>query len=363
MATRRTSRVLLAVLVLWAAFGSWALFRPDAGDVSGLDPAVGHVVVFFFVSLAAFGLTTRRFGTAVGLVAGVALVGVGAAVSEWLQPILTETRLAQTSDLIANGFGIGAAVIGSLLLIGLLRDDRRRAAVTVAFCLFGLVVSAAITVVGVDGPLVAWQCRGQGYERLSDPIGDPIIAFDGSTVMVGPTRSGDAARQQPLGDGIVADDSADLRCSVLRGGGYTIVATVLPESIESNGPTRIFTSSVGTAFPEENTHIGQDFDELSVRVRTDDGFQWESVPGVFRAGEPVTVAVAVADGEATVFVDGQERESFELRGTSFLEWNEEFPLLIGDEFTRDRTFEGEILSVAVFDRALAQDHPAVRPPS
>ena len=353
--------MLLLVLLLWTVLGSWGLFRPDTDDVAGVESSVGHVVVFFFVSLAVFGLSTRRFGVPLGLALGAMAVALVGGLSEWLQPIVTDGRLTQRADLVANAAGIGSAVVASILLIALVRNDRRRAWFVAAVCAVGLGVSSVISVVGLEGPRTAWECRNAGLEPLDGSLGSPIIEVEDGDVRVGATRDGEPARDEELVDGLVAGDSGDLRCSVLRGRGYSITATVVPASIESNGPTRIFTSSNGTDFEEQNTHLGQEFDALSVRVRTDGGFFFDTVPGVFEAGEVVTIGVAVAEGRAVVFVDGAQAAILELDGSTYFDWDPTVPVLIGDELSRDRTFEGDILMVAVYDRALEAGDPALLP--
>lgn len=348
VANSRSSIALGLALLGWAAFGSWALFRPNP-DVPGLEPAIGHVVVFFFVSLALFGLFLRPMGRFRGFLLGGGLLAAIAVISELLQPILTETRRAQQGDFLANGFGIAAAMVVSGLLAALLRKPERRELATAVLCVAGLVASGLVISTGADRIRSLFDCRGRGLDRIAAVSGEPIIHVDRQVITV--------ADQQalPMTDGVVAPNSADLRCSVLRSGSYSIVATVVPESIESNGPTRIFTSSGGIQATEYNTHIGQDFDELSIRVRSGTSQQWESVPDVFVAGQRVTVAVTVAEGQAMVFVDGERRATFDLVGESFADWDETYPILIGDEFTRDRTFEGDIELVSFFDRALDGD--------
>jgi hypothetical protein len=343
--------VLTVVLMLWALFGTWSLFRSDPGVGESLDPVIGHVVVFFFVSLAGFGLITPRLGTGRGLAVGVAVAGSAAAVSEWLQPILTNTRRAQLSDLFGNGVGIAAAAAVAVLLITAVTEISRRTWWTVGLCLIGLLGAGGVTALGFAEVRIVLECDGRGYGPIPLTEGSPIIHFDGNDV-----RLGDAP-PQPVGNGLIAEDSIDLRCSVLRSGEFTIVVTVIPSSAGSEGPTRIFTSSTGTEFTDFNAHVGQERDALSVRIRTGAARQWETIPGVFDSGERVTVAVTVADGRTDVFVDGSSRATFALRGAGLETWDETFPILIGDEFTRDRPFEGVIERVSVFDRALTEGDP------
>ena len=352
MASRRSSLFVLIALVAWAIFGSWALFRPN-GDGSGINPLIGHVVVFYFVALAAFGLAIRTFGVKTSLAVGGVVIVALSGVSEALQPIVTETRQAQVSDFAANLVGIAGALATSVLLAAVLRKPAWREVVTALLCVVGLAGSVSLLIIGADRVRVELECRGQGLDPIDVVAGEPIIHVVGQTATVGNGNVGQ------LDNGIVADDSADLRCSVMRSGAYSIVATVVPATTEVGGPMRIFTSSISTRFNEENTHLGQEFDMLSVRVGYGGQLQWESVPEVFVAGERVTVAMVVGDGEVNVFVDGEWRAAFDLESNSFSTWDEAYPMLVGDEFTRDRTFEGGIESVSVFDRQLLASEAAL----
>ncbi len=354
VATRRSFMALSGALLAWAVFGGWTLFRSST-DSSGLEPTVGHLVVFFFVSFAAFGLLLGPLGKVRGLLFGIVLVASIAVVSELLQPILTETRQAQRGDFVANGIGITGALVISGLMLAIFRTRDRRELATALLCVAGLVTSSVVLVVGADRIRGAIACQGQGLHPIEGIKGEPIIHVDGQIVRIGDEG------ERPLDDGIVARDSVALRCSVLRSGSYSIVATVRPDSIESSGPTRIFTSSAGINLNEYNTHIGQELDQLSIRIRSGGAQQWELVPGVFDAGQRVTVAVAVSAGQAVVFVDGERTATFDLEGQTFAEWDETFPIVIGDEFTGDRTFEGEIESVSFFDRALTEGDAVLRP--
>ena len=343
MAKHRSSLVLVVATVGWALFGSWALWA---------DRVLGHTVAFFFFSLCFLALAVRTVGSKRGLIPSVALLAAVAVASEYLQPRFV-ARPAERADVVSDLVGVGVAVVLVGIAAVIFRDRSRLWVALGGFCLAALAGALALAGAGSESVEARFQCWGDGLEPITASEGSPIVDFDGELV-----RIGDSAAL-PIGDGLVSEDSADLRCSVLRSGSYSIVATVVPESIESGGPTRIFTSSLSTWFSEENTHIGQEFDALSIRIRSGKSFQWELVPGVFADGERVTVAVVVSDGRAEAFVDGESRATFELEGAGFAEWAGTFPILIGDEFTRDRTFEGSIESVSFFDRALGNGEPAL----
>lgn len=325
---------------------------------------LGHAVAFFFFSVSFLGLGVQFFGAKWGFPAAVVLLVAVAAASEALQPTFA-SRPAEWDDVVSDmiGVGVAAAVVGLVAVV--FRRRTRVWGLMGLVCLVALAVSLGSAIVGTERFETRFECWGQGLDRIASAEGQPIIVIeggiedgaDGQTVQIG-----DEARRRIV-DGLVAGDSADLRCSVVHSGSYSIVATVVPDSIESGGPTRIFTSSDGTLLDQYNTHLGQDFGQLSIRIRSGEEARWELLPDVFVAGQPVTIAVAVSAGNAVVFVDGEIRTSFSLRSETFRSWNETYPILIGDESTRNRTFEGVIDAVSVFDRALVEGDPALEPPA
>ena len=54
-----------------------------------------------------------------------------------------------------------------------------------------------------------------------------------------------------------------------------------------------------------------------------------------------------------LFVDGEERYEEDLTDADLSRWSRDYPLLVGNEATRDRPFRGEVYLVAVYDRALS----------
>ena len=60
------------------------------------------------------------------------------------------------------------------------------------------------------------------------------------------------------------------------------------------------------------------------------------------------------DGLHHLYVDGIERASEERPG-DFSSWDKDYRLALGDEFTRDRPWQGELFLVAIFSRALSRD--------
>jgi hypothetical protein len=102
-------------------------------------------------------------------------------------------------------------------------------------------------------------------------------------------------------------------------------------------------------------------------VRVDVGgaeAEWLLVEDVFaRPQRAWHVVLTYDDGDVTVYVDGERRAGEEFAGADVSGWSRDYPLVVGNEVTRDRPFRGDVYLVAVYDRALparevAQNHDA-----
>ena len=138
-----------------------------------------------------------------------------------------------------------------------------------------------------------------------------------------------------------------------RSGELTLEAWVRSDDLSQDGPARIATISDGPEEEQVNVHLGEEGPELSVRLRATCGeFNWWLVPDVFTSDDDLRhVAVTFADGIQRTYVDGDLVEAVQLEG-SLGGWDPDYPLVIGNEATMDRPFRGDVLLVAIYDRAL-----------
>jgi hypothetical protein len=133
----------------------------------------------------------------------------------------------------------------------------------------------------------------------------------------------------------------------------TAVARVRTSRLDQQGPARIATISSGTAEGQVDVHLGQEGGSLSVRLRATCGsFNWTTVPKVFTSTRaPVDVAVSFVDDTERVYVNGVPAAAWRISGT-LRNWNPQYPVVVGNEATRDRPFFGDVFGVLVYDRAL-----------
>jgi len=142
--------------------------------------------------------------------------------------------------------------------------------------------------------------------------------------------------------------------AVERTGELTLEAWVRSGDLSQEGPARIATVSDGVERDQVNVHLGQETRALSVRLRATCGlFNWWTVPDVFTSeGALLHVALTFVDGVQRTYVRGELVLAERLEG-SLGDWDPDYPLVVGNDATMDRPFHGDVLLVAVYDRALS----------
>lgn len=133
---------------------------------------------------------------------------------------------------------------------------------------------------------------------------------------------------------------------------FTIEADVVPKDLEQGGPARIVSLSLGTG--ARNFTLGQEKTQYIFRLRTS-----ELLPGTPEVKsdenyvEPVRqhVAVTYADGRVRLYVDGEVVHEAKRPG-DLSNWDAAHAFVVANETTLDRSWQGQLFLVAVYDRAL-----------
>ena len=141
---------------------------------------------------------------------------------------------------------------------------------------------------------------------------------------------------------------------LIRHQALTLEAWVRSDDLEQDGPTRVATISDGTERDQVDVHLGQELDALSVRLRASCGdFNWTTVDGVFTVRNRLEhLVLTYADGVQRIYVQGRLVDATRFGGR-LAGWDRDYPLVVGNEATRDRPFRGDVSLVAVYDRARA----------
>lgn len=157
---------------------------------------------------------------------------------------------------------------------------------------------------------------------------------------------------------LISSDGAPSRITeaIRSSGEVTVEAWVTPANTSQDGPARIVSLSSGTT--ERNFTLGQDGDRIDARFRTTETNE-NGMPGLSSANSSVTlrpmhvVYTRNAAGRAVLSINGVEQAAENIAG-DLSNWDADFRLALGNEFSNDRPWQGVFHLVAIYNRALTQ---------
>lgn len=160
---------------------------------------------------------------------------------------------------------------------------------------------------------------------------------------------------------IVSDGNADKIFSKLKNAqGLSIEIWFSPDNLSQTGPARIVSMSADPV--QRNFTIGQSGNDLAIRLRTSKT-DANGIPELDTKehvlSENKTHILTTYDGNVKkLYINGKlHSESQELAG-DFNTWGN-YPLVIGNELTGDRTWLGKVYMVAIYGKPLS-DEEAIR---
>ncbi len=134
----------------------------------------------------------------------------------------------------------------------------------------------------------------------------------------------------------------------------TIETVIRTDHHRQGGPARIVSYSMGTRAC--NFTLGQEKDSLVFRLRTGksdvNGLPSVNVPGVFVTDEPLHIAATYDGSSARLYVNGRLLKEQSYMGGDLQNWNDSCFLVLGNEITGNRPWQGEIHCLALYDRTL-----------
>lgn len=143
--------------------------------------------------------------------------------------------------------------------------------------------------------------------------------------------------------------------AVRRSKAITIEAWITPANITQKGPARIITLSADGS--QRNVTLGQDGDRFEVRFRTTktdtNGTPALSLPrGSVKRQLMQVVFTRDTTGKAKLHVNGEEMGARSVGG-DLSNWDDGYRLVLGNESTKDRPWQGTFHQVAIYSRALS----------
>ena len=149
-------------------------------------------------------------------------------------------------------------------------------------------------------------------------------------------------------------DSRRLAAKLAKANAISIEAWIRTDRWDQTGPARIVTLSRDAN--HRDFTLGHDGNHFEFRLRRS-GSNNNGLPGTRSNPIPKTgkwmhlVAVRRSDGSATIYVDGVVRGKSRHRG-AFKNWDPRVRFALGNELDGQRSWQGELAIVAVYDRGL-----------
>ena len=142
--------------------------------------------------------------------------------------------------------------------------------------------------------------------------------------------------------------------AVKRSNALTVEVWFQPTNLTQEGPARLFTISGDTS--NRNLTLGQEGPALQARLRTtrtsNNGMPAIETGRLLKTALTHAVYTRDAAGKARLFVNGRLAREQSTPGT-ISNWNGNYRLALGNEFSGDRAWRGTLHWVAVYGRSLS----------
>jgi hypothetical protein len=155
---------------------------------------------------------------------------------------------------------------------------------------------------------------------------------------------------------VSADDASKLIKASKASNEITIEAWVKPDNTTQSGPARIVTLSLNPS--KRNFTLAQDGAKYIVRLRATPK-DLNGTEQALKVGEVVTdglshlVYTRDASGTARFYLNGAQVGERKVKG-NFSNWDADYGFGLGNEFTLNRKWLGELHLVAIYSRALSE---------
>lgn len=392
---------LLAVGAYWVGliFVFGLMRRPPSltGLASGSESTLEHIATHFVLGALVYLLILAVYrnawlGAVMALFAAVAVGG-----SLEIGQLFVPDRDSQVGDFIADAFG-AAAGIGMVALVFRLGFGFGLIVAGVTSLTLaggvGVTIAAAIVIAGrpdtvscdldamaaaPDAPEVtpaALPANGRqttgliAYYDFSE--GEGQIAHDTSgvepaldlrildTSSIGWLSGSNGILISSADSAVKSDGPASKIYGALKATGqFTIEVWAAPSSLDTAGPARIVSLSDGKTDFDYNYQLGQSETTVRERLRTLCSiFNQGAVRNAYPAAGATYQVTATYDGlTLRDYIDGALARQRAIGG-DLSNWDEGYPLLIGNETSLDRGFVGRVYLLAIYDRALSDDEIA-----
>jgi len=146
-----------------------------------------------------------------------------------------------------------------------------------------------------------------------------------------------------------------LNAAIQKSGAVTVEVWLRPADVNQSGPARIVTLSRDPGV--RNLTLGQDGHRFDVRLRTQSTSE-NGIPSLSTPDQTVTTTLTHVvythdqGGQTSLYVNGKQVASRVIPG-DLSGWAQDYHLILGNEATGDRPWQGDLHLVALFDRMLS----------
>jgi len=207
----------------------------------------------------------------------------------------------------------------------------------------------------VDG-LVAYYPLAEGAGALAGDhsgFGEPL----GLELLGGASWLSDrnGVRFDGSGAKLQSAAAAKLRASLASSGAFTVEVWGRSLSLDQSGPARMLSYSSGTS--NRNFTMGQEGGGLAMRLRSTGSGDSNGLPQLDASGAVgggVEHYVATYDGANLRLYRNGVQVASESRSGELTNWDDGYVLVMGNETSDDRSWNGELYLAALYNRALSE---------
>jgi VanZ family protein len=367
--TRRLSQLVALLLGAWIALLLYlAVIELQPIPPDAVSWLTNHLWGALMVAMLAHLLLERWLGrrplwhTALIAWGGVILGGLLIEAAQLFLP----GRGQQLSDLTQNFAGACYGVMASSALVTWVRNRRLILAGTSVFALVGLLVAwwsvfayqptppstcPDDLFVPADDELAHFDFGGVDPTGNADRV--PNTGTDTDTDLIltrGGVRKLDNGVQFLGLEGIARSETSAgfLLCNIIQAGVVSVEVWASTDALDQGGPTRLVSFSDGISPEDINFHLGQEGTQASVRFRNGpNSVQSMLVDDVFtETDRPYHLVTWWDDGTMHLAVDGVEVASEEV-GRNLDWWADWFDMVVGNESTLNRAFDGTMFELTI----------------
>jgi len=145
---------------------------------------------------------------------------------------------------------------------------------------------------------------------------------------------------------------------MIQGNGLTVEVWIATAKNDQKGPARIISYSIDTG--RRDFSLGQEGSDLVMRLRTTEtdpnGVEPHLVArDVFTDLQPMHVVVTYDFQTQKIYIDGQRRAQADVPGGRFSNWEDSFPVILGNEASGGRPWLGKMFYAAIYNRPLEEE--------